>query len=247
LPQCRSLAGSRLVGGRKPCVACRLRGFQGRRRRNRGRAGRRQYLGVGRHDFVPGQRRHERRQRDHLGVRRSAGPGWRIRRRDHRRDFSRRRHLDGFALWPSKASNFNVGHIRWKNGQGDVVKDYVDAFRSRGLLPGLYYSIWDTTQGVEAASLGAADLAYVRTQLTELLTNYGPIPVLVFDGWSWEMGHQAIAYQEIYELVKSLQPDCLVTDHTHMIVPWDVDVVSFEEPRGAWAPAGNTYPAQQGT
>jgi alpha-L-fucosidase len=140
-----------------------------------------------------------------------------------------------------------VGHIRWKNGQGDVVKDYVDAFRSRGLLPGLYYSIWDTTQGVEAASLGAADLAYVRTQLTELLTNYGPIPVLVFDGWSWEMGHQAIAYQEIYELVKSLQPDCLVTDHTHMIVPWDVDVVSFEEPRGAWAPAGNTYPAQQGT
>jgi alpha-L-fucosidase len=78
-----------------------------------------------------------------------------------------------------------------------------------------------------------------------LLTNYGPIPILVIDGWSWQMGHNAIAYQDIRALVKSLQPDCLLTDHTHLADPWDVDVVNFEEPRGGWAPAGNTYPAQQ--
>jgi alpha-L-fucosidase len=54
-------------------------------------------------------------------------------------------------------------------------------------------------------------------------------------------------YQEIYELVKSLQPNCLLTDHTHVPVPWDVDIVNYEEPKGAWAPAGNTYPSQQGT
>ena len=63
------------------------------------------------------------------------------------------RHHDGFALWPSKASDFNVGHIPWRDGQGDVVRAYVDAFRSRGLLPGLYYSIWDTTEDVSAGHL----------------------------------------------------------------------------------------------
>jgi alpha-L-fucosidase len=156
------------------------------------------------------------------------------------------RHHDGFALWPSAASNFNVGHIPWRNGQGDVVREYVDAFRSRGILPGLYYSIWDTTQGVAAGSISAADMTYIKTQLTELLTNYGPIPILVMDGWSWQMGHQAVAYQEIRQLINSLQPNCLVTDHTHMSDPWDVDIVNFEEPTGAFAPSGNRYPAQQG-
>lgn len=157
------------------------------------------------------------------------------------------RHHDGFALWPSKASKYNVAHIPWREGRGDVVREYVDAFRSRGLQPGLYYSIWDITQGVAEGQLGASQLAYVKTQLTELLTSYGPIPILVMDGWSWQMGHNAIAYEEIRELVKSLQPDCLLTDHTHRADLWDVDVISFEEPRGAWAPAGNTSPGQQGT
>jgi alpha-L-fucosidase len=156
------------------------------------------------------------------------------------------RHHDGFALWPSKASDYNVGHIPWRNGQGDVVAEYVTAFRSRGLLPGLYYSIWDITADVASGQLTPDKLAYVKAQLTELLSNYGPIPILVMDGWSWQMGHSAVAYQEIRGLVKSLQPDCLLTDHTHLADPWDVDVVSFEEPKGAWAPAGNTYPGQQG-
>jgi alpha-L-fucosidase len=156
------------------------------------------------------------------------------------------RHHDGFALWPSKASNYNVGNIPWRNGKGDVVGDYVKAFRARGLLPGLYYSIWDITEGVAAGQITSGKLAYIKTQLTELLSNYGPIPILVMDGWSWQMGHNTIAYQEIRALVKSLQPDCLLTDHTHLADPFDVDVVSFEEPKGAWSPDGNTYPGQQG-
>lgn len=155
------------------------------------------------------------------------------------------RHHDGFALWPSRASTFNVGHIPWRDGKGDVVREYVDAFRSRGLQAGLYYSIWDTTAEVAEGRLTPTKMAYIKTQLTELLTNYGPILILVIDGWSWQMGHQAVAYQEIRALVKSLQPNCLLTDHTHLADPYDVDIVNFEEPRGGWAPANNRYPAQQ--
>ena len=86
---------------------------------------------------------------------------------------------------------------------------------------------------------------YVKQQITELLTNYGPIPILIIDGWSWRMGHKGAAYEEIRALVKSLQPDCLLTDHTHLQDPWEVDIVNFEEPRGAFVPAGNTYAGNQ--
>jgi alpha-L-fucosidase len=160
------------------------------------------------------------------------------------------RHHDGFALWDSKVSTFDVAATPWfaNNGGRDVVKEYVDAFRSRGLAPGLYYSIWDSTQGIgnDAKSVTPAQLEYVKQQLTELLTNYGPIPILIMDGWSWKTGHNVVPYDEIRQLVKSLQPDCLLTDHTHMSDPWEVDIVNFEEPRGGFAPEGNTYPGNQG-
>jgi alpha-L-fucosidase len=70
--------------------------------------------------------------------------------------------------------------------------------------------------------------------------------VLVIDGWSWKMGHGVVPYDEIHDLVKSLQPNCLLADNTHMADPWEVDVVNFEEPAGGFAPEGNTYPGNQG-
>ena len=133
-------------------------------------------------------------------------------------------------------------------GQGDVVREYVDAFRAKGLQPGLYYSIWDNTEGAgNTIPVTATQMAYIKTQLTELLSNYGPIPILVIDGWSWKTGHNAISYEEIRNLVKSLQPNCLLTDHTHLADPWDVDIANFEEPAGSFAPSTNTYAAQQET
>ncbi|MEO6096944.1 MAG: alpha-L-fucosidase [Fibrobacteria bacterium] len=156
------------------------------------------------------------------------------------------RHHDGFALWPSKASSFNVGNIPWRNGQGDVVREYVDAFRARGLGAGLYYSIWDATQGIgNSNTITAAQMQYVKTQLTELMTNYGPIPVLVLDGWAWKMGHQRVAYEQIRELVKSLQPNCLISDQSGVLDQWDADLTVFEEPKGVWAPSGNKLAAHQ--
>jgi alpha-L-fucosidase len=157
------------------------------------------------------------------------------------------KHHDGFALWPTSAGNFSVKNISWRGGQGDVVREYVDAFRAKGLKPALYYSMFDATQNIaEPATITREKIEFAKTQLRELLTNYGEIPVLFIDGWSWKMGHMAIAYQEIHELVKSLQPGCLLADNTHLASPWDVDIVHFEEPQGVFAPPGNTYPAHQG-
>ena len=157
------------------------------------------------------------------------------------------KHHDGFALWPSGVGNFSVKNLSWKGGQGDVVRAYVDAFRAKGLQPGLYFSLFDATQGIEGAeTITRAKIDLVKTQLRELLTNYGEIPILFIDGWSWKMGHLAVPYEEIHALVKSLQPNCLVADNTHLASPWDVDIVHFEEPQGVFAPPGNTYAAHQG-
>ncbi|OPH59951.1 hypothetical protein BC351_18685 [Paenibacillus ferrarius] len=103
------------------------------------------------------------------------------------------KHHDGFALWPTKCGNYNVMNSAYPR---DIVKQYVDSMRSRGILPGLYYSIWDRQQGIDAGSVSRTDLDFMKGQLTELLTNYGDIPMLIFDGWAWRMGNQ-VAFQEI--------------------------------------------------
>jgi alpha-L-fucosidase len=164
------------------------------------------------------------------------------------------RHHDGFALWPSKASTFNVGHTTWyaqvggqaaPNDKGDVVQQFVDGYRAQGLQPAFYYSIWDTTHPV-SGQLTPEMVQYLTTQLTELMSNYGKIPLLIIDGWSWMMGHHAAEGWYIHNLVKSLQPDILIVDHEGLESPYDEDLVMYEEPRGVFAPAGNTWAAVQG-
>jgi alpha-L-fucosidase len=164
------------------------------------------------------------------------------------------RHHDGFALWPSKASTFNVGHTTWyaqvggqaaPNDKGDVVQQFVNGYRAEGLFPAFYYSIWDTTQPVTGA-LTPEMIQYITTQLTELLTNYGKIPLIIIDGWSWSMGHHAAEFWYIHNLIKSLQPDILIVDHNGLQSPFDEDLVMYEEPKGVFAPANNTWAAVQG-
>lgn len=166
------------------------------------------------------------------------------------------KHHDGFALWDSAVSDYDVANTPWKDGAGDVVQEYVDAFRDAGLLPGLYYSIWDTTREVAMGGDGGMapgeritdeEMAFIKDQIEELLTGYGPIPVLVIDGWSWKAGHMSVPYEEIHEHVKSLQPECLLMDLTHMHDLWDADIVMYEEPKGVWAPENNTLPGSQCT
>ncbi|ROP41908.1 alpha-L-fucosidase [Saccharothrix texasensis] len=153
------------------------------------------------------------------------------------------KHHDGFCLWPTRQTGYNVMNSSYPR---DVVREYVDAFRAQGLKPCFYFSIWDRTQGVAQGSVTRAGIDFVKDQLTELLTWYGEIPVLVIDGWAWQMGHQAVPYQEIREHVKTLQPDCLIVDHNGQTEPWQNDLIYFEEPKGIWAPPDNTYASIQG-
>ncbi len=155
------------------------------------------------------------------------------------------KHHDGFALWPTQTSDFSVKAIPWRGGKGDVVREFVDAFRAKGLQPGLYYSVWDNTKGIGNKPVTEADIEYVEEQLKELLTNYGPIPLLVLDGYSWKMGHKAIPYDRLRAFIKSLQPNCLVIDHTHLQCLYDNDLAVFEEPKGVFAPKGNKVASAQ--
>jgi alpha-L-fucosidase len=174
------------------------------------------------------------------------------------------KHHDGFAIWPSKAvppssTPAVYNGVPYTIAQSavptmDVVKCYVDSFRAAGLDPNLYFSIWDPNNGIGSQSghntkPGAIDWSiiqdYVVTQLTELLTNYGEIPLIAFDGYSWLTGHQQVPYQQIHALVRRLQPNAIILDHNGG-VPWEVDTEYFEEPLGITAPSGNTTAGSQG-
>jgi alpha-L-fucosidase len=73
------------------------------------------------------------------------------------------------------------------------------------------------------------------------------VPLLLIDGWSWKAGHMSVPFDEIHAHVKSLQPECLLMDLTHMHDLWDADIVMYEEPKGIWAPETNTLPSSQCT
>ena len=153
------------------------------------------------------------------------------------------KHHDGFCLWDSKYTDNDVASSPWKDGKGDVLREFVDAFRTHGLIPCFYYSIWDNTEGVGNKQITASDMDFIKGQLTELLTNYGEIRLLFIDGWSWKMGHKQVPYDEIRTLVKKLQPKCLLVDNTHLQCLYDNDMIHFEA--GGVCPADNNLPALQ--
>ena len=118
------------------------------------------------------------------------------------------KHHDGFALWPTKTSPYSVAASAWKNGKGDVVREFTDACRAEGLKVGLYYSPAQWGSYAVAFQNEKEYDDYFINQISELLSNYGKIDYLWFDGCGSE-GHVYDKHR-IIKAIRSLQPDILL-------------------------------------
>ena len=140
------------------------------------------------------------------------------------------KHHDGFCLWPSRLTGHSVANGRWRDGKADVVRAFVDACRREGLKVGLYLSPWDRNH---AEYSRAAYLDYYRGQLRELLTGYGPLFEVWFDGANGGDGYYGGAREKrkidgatYYEwpktwgLVRELQPQAVMFSDAGPDVRW---------------------------
>ena len=159
------------------------------------------------------------------------------------------RHHDGFSNWDTKASDWKITQTPYGK---DVLKMLADECRKQGIRLFLYYSLLDwyrtdypwqtgrTGQGTGRTGKGdyAQYLQFMKAQLTELLTNYGPIAGIWFDG-HWDQtapegaGDRSARinwkYDEIYGLIHKLQPQCLIGNNHHL-APFDgEDFQMFEK------------------
>jgi len=113
------------------------------------------------------------------------------------------KHSTGFCLWPSAYTDYSVASSEWRGGQGDVVRDFAEAMRAHGLRVGLHLSAWDE----HFPSSSPAYEAYLHDQVTELLTQYGPIDEI---GWIGYQAPTSIDGGALVQLAKALQPEVLV-------------------------------------
>lgn len=124
------------------------------------------------------------------------------------------RHHDGYCLWDTQFTDYSSACQAPKR---DFVRDYVDAFRAAGLRVGLYYSLIDFRipawyAGPEKDPQGWAVVKkYVYDQVRELLTKYGKIDIIWFDGL-WPRLAKDLESRELINMIRSLQPDILIND-----------------------------------
>ena len=120
------------------------------------------------------------------------------------------KHHDGFCLWPTKTTNHSVKSSPWKSGNGDVVKEVADACKKYKIGFGIYLSPWDmnaTVYGTDAYN------DFFITQLTELLTQYGKIDEVWFDGANGEGPNgkkQVYDFNRWYAHIRKLQPSATI-------------------------------------
>lgn len=140
------------------------------------------------------------------------------------------KHHDGFCLWPSEYTEHSVKNSPWKNGQGDVVQELADACKEYGLKLGLYLSPWDRNH----ADYGKDNyLPYFRNQLSELMTNYGDVFEVWFDGANGGSGYYGGAnesrkidnktyydWPNTRKIVRELQPEAMMFSDAGPDVRW---------------------------
>ena len=140
------------------------------------------------------------------------------------------KHHSGWASWPSKHGNRNITSSPYGKAGGDILRGYVDAFRAEGIKVGVYYSLsdwghedylawkdeyrpykfgYDSPMGTPEQ--WASYREYLKGQLAEILTEYGPIDLLWFDG-GWERSEQQWNTQDIADHIRKLSPKTLIND-----------------------------------
>lgn len=131
------------------------------------------------------------------------------------------KHHDGFCLWPSAFTGYSVKNSPWKGGRGDVVREFVDACRAEGLSPGVYLSPWDRHEPKYGDS--PAYNAHYLNQLRELLSNYGELGEIWFDGACGEGAggkRQVYDWPAFFALCKTLQPNAVTFGDGGTWVRW---------------------------
>ena len=131
------------------------------------------------------------------------------------------KHHDGFCLWPTKTTNHSVASGPWRGGAGDVVREMTEACRAEGLGAGLYLSPWDRHEPTYGDSARYNDL-YCE-QLTELLTRYGAIREVWFDGANGEGPNgrkQVYDWPRVWNLVRRLQPNAVIFSDAGPDIRW---------------------------
>jgi alpha-L-fucosidase len=131
------------------------------------------------------------------------------------------KHHDGFCLWPTATTRHSVAASPWRGGRGDVVGEFVGACRASGLKAGLYLSPWDRNATVYGDSPRYND--FYCDQLTELLTRYGPIYEVWFDGANGEGPNgrkQEYDWPRVFALVRRLQSEAVMFSDAGPDIRW---------------------------
>jgi alpha-L-fucosidase len=138
------------------------------------------------------------------------------------------KHGTGFCLWPSKVNPYNVGHTKWRNGRGDILKDFLASCKKYGLKPGLYYNTNSNTYyeaGRRPFKNDSARITYNRAvlqQLTELWTEYGKLFEIWFDGGITSSSKGGIE-NEVTQLIDKYQKQAILfqgPDTNPNIIRW---------------------------
>jgi len=130
------------------------------------------------------------------------------------------KHHDGFCLWPSATTRHSVAASPWRGGSGDVVREFTDACRAEGVAAGLYLSPWDRNTPVYGSPRYND---FYCDQLTELLTRYGPVSEMWFDGANGEGPNgrrQEYDWARYWALVRRLQPGAVIFSDAGPDVRW---------------------------
>ena len=121
------------------------------------------------------------------------------------------KHHDGFCLWPSKFTEHSIRNTPYKHGRGDIVREVADACKANGMGFGIYLSPWDRNSPYYGDSAKYNTL--FMQMLTELLTNYGRVDEVWFDGANGEGPNgkkQVYAFEAWYHLIRRLQPHAVI-------------------------------------